>query len=221
MAAAISIGQWLKRSERSWGTLAQGAVWIMGVVGSFLLPPPLGVESAEDKTWLHFGQFVAAVCIGLIFFGVFRWNRTCHARWWWLTALLALLLAGAAFFRYQQLTYLWTARYVDQKVVVGSEYTQAGRAYLEKNPGLSRDDLLFDFTGRAEDVWTRESIDRRRLKLAALYVASLPLFTLCVIAVVQSLQCLRAGMPRKKRRGRSLGRESDSSRAGEATSPRR
>src|ERR1035441_1848740 len=68
----------------------------------------------------------------------------------------------------------------------------------EKNPNLSLDALLEDFTGRAEDVWTRESINRRRLALAGLYVSCLPWFTVCVVAVVQAIQCLRSAKPKKE-----------------------
>ena len=50
------------------------------------------------------------------------------------------------------------------------------------------DELVNDFTGHTEEIWTRQSIDRRRLVLAAMYVSCLPLFTICLIAVVQAMQ---------------------------------
>jgi hypothetical protein len=46
-----------------------------------------------------------------------------------------------------------------------------------------------DVAGATEAIWTAESINRRRLILAATYVCCLPLFTLCLIAVVQAIQC--------------------------------
>jgi hypothetical protein len=46
-----------------------------------------------------------------------------------------------------------------------------------------------DFAGETEAIWTRDSINHRRLILAASYVSCLPLFTICLIAVVQAIAC--------------------------------
>jgi hypothetical protein len=189
MAARSEIQRWLQQARKSWLILAQVAAWLGGVLGGFLLPPPVGVSASEEKIWLRLGQFIIAVVLGLVFFAARKWNRRRHALWWCGTALLFLALAVGAFFRYQQLTLAWTGLYVGEKVVVGSVHTPQGLAYTAKNPAISRDDLIFDFAGKTEDIWTRESINRRRLILAATYVSCLPLFAICVIAVVQSIQC--------------------------------
>jgi hypothetical protein len=182
--------RWLLQLRKGWLPLAQAAVWVGGILGGFLLPPPVGVTAADERTWLRFGQFVTAIVLGLVLFAAWRWHQTRHAPWWAGVALLSLALAGGAFFRYQQLTLAWTGEYVGNKVVVGSVYTPHGQSYVEKNPSLSRNDLIFDFAGKIEEIWTRDSINRRRLLLAATYVACLPLFTICLIAVVQTAQCV-------------------------------
>ena len=183
--------------RKSWLTLAQAAVWLGGVLGGFLLPPPVGVSAGDEKIWLRLGQFILAVLLGLAFFAGRQWNQRRHALRWCAAALVFLLLAVAAFFRYQQLTLAWTGNYAGQRVVIGSAYTAQGVSYTTKNPSLSCDDLIFDFAGKTEDIWTRDSINRRRLLLAATYVSCLPLFTLCLIAVVQAVQCGRS-VARKK-----------------------
>jgi hypothetical protein len=173
-------------------------VWVVGVLGGFLLPPPVGIAGAEDKTWLRFGQFIVAMIIGLVFFGVLKWKQKKHAKWWWLSSLVFLLLAVGAFFRYQHLTNAWTGNYAGEKLVIGSVYTPQGQKYIQENPDLSLDLVLDDFIGITEDIWTRASIQRRRLLLAATYVSCLPLFTIAVIAIVQALQCLRSAGTKKK-----------------------
>jgi hypothetical protein len=195
MPAGNPIEAWLKQIQKSWLLLAQGGTWLLGVIGGFLLPPPVGMAGSGDKTWLRFGQFLAAVLMGLIFFGVLKWNQKKHAKRWWLAAFLALVFGTACFFNYQRFTDAWTANYAGAKVVVGSVYTPHGRRYVEENPNLSLDSLLQDFIGRADDIWTRDSIDRRRLTLAGLYVSCLPWFTVSVVAVVQAIQCLRSAKP--------------------------
>ena len=180
--------------------LTQGGLWLGGILGGFLLPPPVGVGAGEEKVWLRLGQFIIAVVLGLVFFAAQRWNQPRHSIRWVGGALLFLALAVTAFFRYQQLTLAWTGNYEGEKVVTGSAYTPHGLSYREKNPDVSRDDLIWQFDGVTENIWTRESINRRRLILAATYVSCLPLFTICLIAVVQAIQCGRHKVKRRATR---------------------
>jgi hypothetical protein len=180
--------RWLQQARKSWLLLTQGVLWVGSILGGFLLPPPVGVSAADEKTWLRLGQFIVAVVLGLEILAARRWNQPRHSFRWGAVALLALVIGVAAFFRYQQLTLAWTANYAGGKVVVGAEFTRQGLAYTEANPKISTDELIFNFAGKTEEIWTRESMDRRRLVLAATYVSCLPLFTICLIAVVQAMQ---------------------------------
>jgi hypothetical protein len=180
---------WLKQARKSWMTLAQGGLWVGGILGGFVLPPPVGVTANDEKIWLRLGQFIIAILLGLVFLAGRRWSQSRHSLRWGGAALLFLTLAVAAFFRYQQLTLAWTGNYSGDRVVIGSVFTLQGLSYTAQNPRISSDDLIFDFAGQTENIWTRESINRRRLLLAATYVSCLPLFTICLIAVVQAVQC--------------------------------
>ena len=197
MAPRSENKKWLQESRKSWLVLAQGGLWIGGVLGGFLLPPPAGVSAEDEKIWLRLGQFIIAVVLGLVFFAARRWGQPRHSLWWGAGALVFLAIAVAAFFRYQQLTLAWTGHYLGQKVVIGSVCTPQGLSYTQKNPKISCDELIFDFAGATEDIWTRESINHRRLLLAATYVSCLPLFTICLIAVVQAIQCVDKRTKRK------------------------
>lgn len=189
MAASSETKKWVQGTRKSWVVLAQAGLWIGGILGGFLLPPPVGVNAAEEKVWLRLGQFIIAVVLGLVFFAARRWSQPRHALWWGAGALVFLAIAVGAFFRYQQLTLAWTGLYDEQKVVIGSVYTAQGLSYTQQNPKISCDELINDFGGLTENIWTRESINRHRLILAATYVSCLPLFTICLIAVVQAIQC--------------------------------
>jgi hypothetical protein len=189
MAAPAGDQAWFRQARKGWLVLAQGALWLGGILGGFLLPPPVGILASDEKLWLRLGQFIIAVVLGLVFFAARRWRQPCHALWWCGAALVFLAAAVVVFFRYQQLTLAWTANYAGQKVVVGSVLTPAGRADIQANPGNSRDDLIMDFAGKTEAIWTSESINHRRLMLAACYISCLPLFTICLLAVVQAIAC--------------------------------
>jgi hypothetical protein len=189
MAARSGNQTWLKQVRKSWLVLAQGALWVGGILGGFLLPPPVGVLASEEKVWLRLGQFIIAIVLGLLFFAGRRWCQPRHAFGWAGLALLVLGMAVGVFFRYQQLTLAWTGDYAGEKLVVGSVLTPHGKSYTQANPELTLSELLMDVAGATDALWTSESIDRRRLILAATYVSCLPLFTLCLIAIVQALHC--------------------------------
>jgi len=184
-----SSSEWLKRAGKNWLVLAQGALWLGGILGSFLLAPPVGGLTKEAKIWLRLGQFIVAVLLGLVFLAARRWRQPRHAFWWGGVSLLCLFAAVGAFFRYQQLTLAWTGNYAGDRIVVGSALTPHGRSYMQANPEVSRDQILMDVAGATEAIWTADSINSRRLALAATYISCLPLFTLCLMAVVQAVQC--------------------------------
>jgi hypothetical protein len=190
--------RWLEQSRKNWSVLTQAAVWVLGAIGGFLLPPPVGASPGDEKIWLRLAQFVITIVIGLVFIAAQKWRQKRHANWWWAFSLGFLVLAVSAFFCYQQFTYTWTCDYAGQRVIVGSVYTPHGKKYAEQNPSLSRDLLLMHHAGAPEDLWTRESINRRRLVLAAAYILCLPLFTICLIAIVQAIRCITSKREKSK-----------------------
>ncbi|HVR37110.1 MAG TPA: hypothetical protein VMS21_14805 [Methylomirabilota bacterium] len=187
--------QWLARSRKSWGLLAQAAVWVLGILGGFLLPPPAGVDAGDGQSLLRLAQFVATIVIGLILIAGHRWRLRRHAGRWATLSGLLLLLGLFSILGYQHLAGTWTASYLDDRVVVGAEFTEQGARHAAAHPELSTSDLVFEFAGNTENIWTAESIRQRRLILAVLYLGNVPLFTVCLMAMVQALFCLQ---PRQK-----------------------
>jgi hypothetical protein len=198
MARTDPLKPWFDQTQKSWQLLTQGAAWVLGLIGGFLLPPPAGMAGETDKTWLRFAQFFVAALIGLIFLGVLKWKLKKHAKGWWVAGFASLLSATLAFFAYQYFSAEWTVDYEGAKVVIGSEYTPYGQAYAATNASITAETLVANFTlPHLTEVWTRKSINQRRLKLAAVYVSCLPLFTVCVIAVVQAIRCFTGSRAKK------------------------
>lgn len=183
-----SVQEVLKRSQKSWVMLAQSAAWVAGVLAGFLLPPPVGT-SHDSQVWVRFAQFVITVLIGLLVLAALRWKRKKDAFHWGAIAMLFLFLGTATFFGYQFFAARWTTWYHDRAVVIGGDYTTHGREYHEEHLNLPPTDLIMDHRGKVEEIWTRESLTQRRLLLAAMYVLAMPLFTVCVMSIVQALHC--------------------------------
>jgi hypothetical protein len=188
----------LKQSRKSWVMLTQTTVWVAGAIAAFLLPPPSSMPE-ESRVWVRFAQFVITVVIGMVLLAVLRWKQKKDALRWGALSMLFLFLGTACFFSYQIFAARWTAIYNERPVVIGDVYTALGREYHEQNPHLRPEDLLKHFTGKVEKIWTRESLQQRRLILAAIYVLAMPLFTICIMSIVQALQCAVAKTKSRKR----------------------
>jgi hypothetical protein len=163
----------------------------------FLLPPP-GASSQDNHVWLRFAQLVITVVIGFILLASLRWSQKEHAAWWAGVSLLFLLLSAGVFFVYQTCAARWSATYNGQSVLIGDTLTSFGREYRQEKPELSNEQLVMDVSGQIEKIWTKESLESRRSRLAALYVVAMPLFTICILSIVQALQCA-AGKARVSR----------------------
>jgi hypothetical protein len=187
-----SLASWLQQARKDWATLAQIGVLVLGIIGGFLLPPPVGIEDRENKIWLRLAQFTIAVSVGLVAIAGRKWNRKKDGAKWWLVSLLFFVFSISAFFQYQNLTSKYTCIYSGKVLVVGSAYAPMGEHHVAKNPGISCQQLVFDFAGSTEKIWTKNSIDQNRLLLAATYISCLPLFTICIIGLIQALNSTAA-----------------------------
>lgn len=187
MPAKLTPQNWLKSTKKTWALVTQFAVFILGVVGSFLLPPPGWVSSDGNKVLVRLAQFIVAVLVGLIFLLVQRWNKQNHVGRWASLAIVFLVLSVSVFFAYQHFLDTRTCEYAGQTVVIGTRYTAPGQSYASENPNSTCTSLLEDFAGEAEDIWAKDSINKSRYILAGIYILNLPLFTICIIAVVQAL----------------------------------
>lgn len=189
MSANMTPQSWLKATKKSWGLMTQFAVFIFDVVGGFLLPPPGWVSSGGDKTVVRLAQFIVAVLVGLIFLVVQKWNKKKHVGRWAIFAITFLVLSVSTFFVYQHLLDTRTCLYVRTQVVIGTRYSAIAENYVREDPTSNCTSLLEDFAGQVEDIWTKDSINNSRYILAGVYILNLPLFTVCIIAVVQALYC--------------------------------
>lgn len=190
MPSQIDIPTWLERARTHWGLLAQCAVWVLSIIGTFVLSPPADVSTDDNEVYLGLAKFVVAVIAGLVIVAASRWHKRKHSTWWAASAVLFLISAIFSFDSYQQRMDNWTCRYDGKRKIVGSILTPQGRSYSDSNPGMSCNDLLLDFAGKSEDIWVKESIDARRISLSRSYLLSITLFTLCLLSIIQAIYCI-------------------------------
>jgi hypothetical protein len=190
---------WGNGLRRRWGLLAQGSLFILGVVGAFVLPPPIGGTGHENKIWLRLAGFIVAILLGAMVLLSLRWGDRKSTSWWGIAAIVLLILSVAGFFIYQHMVDNYICQYFGRALVIGDEYTKQAQLHISQNHGITCSGLLEDFVGNAEDVWTSESINRCRMSLSGAYLACVTLFSLCIMTMVQALYSIsRKGSGRVK-----------------------
>jgi hypothetical protein len=177
--------------QSRWKDLALFATWILGVVGGFLMSPPVGTYELYDDYLRRFGQFVVTLFVGLLVLVMWRYQRKKDVSLWGSVSLICLVLCVVLYFSYWRLTVSYTAEYNGVPVVIGSnaDYTDFAKAYLESHPQITKEELIMDFAEKIGEIWNPEAVDRRRLILAICYICSLPFFTVAIMSILQALRC--------------------------------
>ena len=188
----------LQDSRKSWLLLIQATAWVATVIASFVLPPPVGT-AAETRVWVRFVQFIITIFIGLLALLALRWSKKKHILPWAAASASFLFLGTICFFTYQIFATRWTTSYDKDRVLIGDTYTRQAAEYVRANPTLTPSDLIMHYGGSADKIWTIESINQRRIIIAGIYVITMPLFTVCIITLLQAIQCATAERETRRR----------------------
>jgi hypothetical protein len=176
-----------------WAILLQAAAWISTVVAGFLRPPEfvgqVSVSGLTPERLSKLAEFIFAVLFGVAFATIVR-SRYLRSVWAWsLVTVGALVLAVTLFFLSLVLGTSWTCSSANTRVVIGSELTPHGVKYVEQGRGRGQtcEFWLDDHAGKVTDIWTLGSILRREIVLLIIYIATVLLFGLCIMAAIQAV----------------------------------
>lgn len=183
---------WQKVTVR-WKDIARVAAIVATVIGSIFIPPPAYMSDNGEGTLVPFTRYAVAVATALLTVAMVRWNRRKYLRWWVGATVATFALVVVSYFLYNTRRDQLTAIGADgARVVIGSEYTSVGRAYVAHHPDARADDLLADApcpTGgsacSATLVWTATSIASNKRLLGLLFVAGALLLDVALLCAVQ------------------------------------
>lgn len=182
-----------RRVTVRWKDIARVVAIVATVVGSIFIPPPAYMTDSGEGTLVPFTRYAVAIATALVSVAMVRWNGRAHLRYWIGTTVVAFALVVASYFFYNDRRDHLTARGADGvRVVIGSEYTPVGRAYVEHHPDARPDDLLSDAPCAAGGsacsatlVWTSASIASNKRVLGLLFVAGALLLDTALLSAVQ------------------------------------
>jgi len=201
---------WIADWRRHWNIPGAIATWIVALVGGFWLQPPASKISGSNSL-VNFSHFLATEIVILMLVLAVIWRGRQYVQRWALMTILSLVACNLAFFFFCWLSNRWIITYPPvvrsgqespkqeqepvikpEQYIIGSELAEDGKRYLEnkKLTCLPPDDLLRGVVGGPDHVWTRESIENRRLILNLIYILSLPIFICCLISGIQVIDSL-------------------------------
>lgn len=182
------------------GILTSIAGLIISVVGGFIQPVTTSDEGRSAL--LRFTPFLITVLAGLLFFLSQKWSRKRQAYRWFFICAASFVLSILTISAYWYLVYDRTCLNNGQRKIVGTTYTPKGQSYTSEHPNKTCEELLDDFIGEVEAIWTKESINRSRLALESSYIICISLLSICLLALGQALYSVDASV-----RNRAAGRK--------------
>jgi hypothetical protein len=184
---------WQKVTVR-WKDIARVVAVIAALVGSIFIPPPAYMSESGEGTLVPFARYAVAILTALLMVAMVKWNRRAHLRYWIGATIAGFLLVTTSYFMYNDRRDHLTALGADgSRVVVGSDLTPVGAAYMRANPSATAADALADAPcpvgGGAECsahvVWTTDSIASNKRLLGLLFLGGALLLNAALLSAVQ------------------------------------
>ncbi len=184
---------WQKVTPR-WKDIARIVAVIAALVGSIFIPPPAYMSESGTGTLVPFARYAVAILTALMMVAMVKWNRRAHLRYWIGATVVAFVLVTTTYFMYNDRRDHLSAVGADgSRVVIGSELTPIGAAYMRANPSATPADALGDAPCpggggsecSARVVWTADSIASNKRLLGLLFVAGALLLDAALLSAVQ------------------------------------
>ena len=182
----------LARMIRRW----RGWIVAAGIVAAALLaammPEPEALPDSHRPIYAVLtSAALSAACLLPLVAGRARAQRAIA-----LTGAATLLVLGIAANYYSHAVQRQcTVRYNGRSVIVGTELTPLGAEWKRRQPDQSAADMLMDSTGQTATVWTLDSIDRCRGRIAGSYFLWIPFLVASLVAAALAVPGGKLSVP--------------------------
>jgi len=112
-----------------------------------------------------------------------------------ISAAVLLALGAAAYIYTGSVQGRCAVQYNGRMVLIGTQLTELGVAFMNAHPELTDSDLLDDARGVAATVWTRESIERCRSRVGSTYFLWIPLLIASLASAALGTAARRLTVP--------------------------
>lgn len=145
------------------------------------------IAPPDDR--IKFWTGLASLFGGLLFLGVTNLPPRYLSGKYRVIVMWTAIIAAAAFpILYISNYDALTERYNEKRVVCGTVYTTKGMQQTSAFPEKTREELIKDFAGQIEEIWTKESINHSRLVLGLSYSTAVGFLAFSALLGLQHLK---------------------------------
>jgi len=176
--------------KEHWGVVAKIAAWLTGVIGTFLITPPLLSLDRGDSNMLYFAQFVLAIVVGLFF--IVPSSRV-RGPQWRLISIVALVAGIGLFFAYVLFFARWTAMYEGVgRMVIGETLSEVGKQIQTEFHTTSPGRTIWLVNGEVEALWPQGERLTRYLALCGMYTAAMIALSVSAMSMIEFVRIRQA-----------------------------
>ena len=175
-----------------WHVIMAFAVGITSIISRFLLPPPVGATILLGrKQIIQFALFITAIAVGFTAVPLKRWSTKRYTWRWWKCAAGGLILNLIVFSCYEGFSTKWTSPFNGGRIVIGSPCarTELAKKWFVEHPSGSNEQLIMDCGSKLYLAWKEDSINVHCGLIELLYVATVVMFSITIICLLQALYC--------------------------------
>ena len=192
--------------QKNWNLLFIVAGVIVTTLTKFAIPPAFATTSVYGEIdYNAFSKFMAGACIGLFLVPASFFNERRYSITWGLTAVCFLVAAVFIQFKYYHVLDDKTVWEEDsqQRYVIGDTYIPAAKAQIDSftvsHPAVHiTPEILIAGMGGADHIWPAREIRDNYKMIVRFFMATIILYALFIISLMQSLYC--ASRPKVRRK---------------------
>jgi hypothetical protein len=151
----------------------------------FIWPPP--TAAADTGTAKSTAALIATGVVAIVLVAGVIWSAPQHQLGWLIAVLLLVLAAILVFMFYDRAVGRFTCQYNNNRVVIGDRLTTQAAQHSQALRMTSCSELLAEFAGNVEDVWTLDSRIHASTVLSSLYVSAIGVLASMLVAITQLL----------------------------------
>jgi hypothetical protein len=187
----MDIKSQLKKLKSNWTLLAQAAAGIVLTIKGFVSPPVYFDPIADTAEIKNLAVFIVIILVGIFIYLGQIWSSKKYAKVWAIVTPLLLVVLVASTLKFSQFKATCTCSYGDQILLIGKRYTPEGERDALKYLGtIPCNEILMNFAGRANRIWTEESINSCKHNLELAYLLTFSMAALSILSVLQIIKCL-------------------------------
>ena len=185
---------WFKNIKDSWLGFIQVGIWLVTVLGTFVISPPL-LSAGGSSKMQGLTHFLVAGVTALVFIPLKRRSQKTDHSFWQRIAIFSFVSCCVLVFIYSWQYQQNTVHFYDEVLVKGQ--TMKLEALKQKEavakqlglPEIDEETFVKARQGKTQYIWPQQELESRYYLLLLFYLLSAITLLLFILSVTQSIFC--------------------------------